>query len=223
MGHPKHPLFPTTIEEQISDLHTKVNYLTENATRFGIPASELTKLSGLVANVDAAHAKMLDKDTRTKLDTANQTEAILLAQAEARKIIEYYVVGNPETTPVDYEALRIPVPGHHTPLPSPTHAPGLGHITSEDLGVTVPFHDAQHNIKGKPDGVYAIEGYYKLGGTPPADISELSEKATATASPMHLQFEFADEFKILYLAFRWIGTRGDYGPWTDIHKIAIAR
>jgi predicted nucleic-acid-binding Zn-ribbon protein len=55
-----------------------------------------------------------------------------------------------------------------------------------------------------------------------ASVNSL-KKNTATASPMRLQFEFDDEFKVLYLAFRWIGTRGDYGPWTDIHKITIAR
>jgi hypothetical protein len=219
----KHPLFPSTIEAQISDLHTKQNYLVANATRFGIPDTELTKLSALVDNVDAAHVKVQDKDNRTKLDTANQQRAIRQAQIEMRKIIVFYVIENPATTPVDYEALSIPVHGPNTPLPSPGDIPGIGHITSTNLAVTIPFFDAFSDKRAKPVGVYAIEGYTKLGGDPPAGIGELTEKNTATASPMRLQFEFDDEFKVLYLAFRWIGTRGDYGPWTDIHKITIAR
>jgi hypothetical protein len=220
----KHPLFPLTIEAQISDLHTKRNYLIANAARFGIPDTKLSELTAFVDDVDTAHARTQDRDNRTKLDTANRLEAIRRAQVTAQKIIYFYIVNHAAVTPIDYEALHIPKHGGaRTPLPPPAHVPGIGHITSVDLAVIVPFFDAQSGKRAKPAGVHAIEGAIRLGGPPPAGVSELLETTTATASPMRLQFDFADEFTILYLAFRWVGTRGDYGPWSDIHKIAIAR
>jgi hypothetical protein len=223
MSTTRKPLFPSTIEAQISDLHTKLNYLVVNAPRFGIPDMQTAQLSMLVANVDAIHVKVQDKDNRTKLDTAAQKEAIREAQLDARKIITFYVAGNPAATPVDYTALNIPVPGAHPHLPAPGHVPGIGHITSSDLSVYVPFFDAQSSKRAKPVGVYGLETYYQLGGEEPTDISQMAEKAVATASPQRIAFKFTDEFQIVYLAFRWVGTRGDYGPWSDIYKINIAK
>jgi hypothetical protein len=223
MGTPKHPLFPRTIAAQISDLHTKINFLSSNASRLGIPAPAMLLLTEALAELDAAHVKVLDKDTRTRLDTAAQQQAIRTAQRQTRKILDFYVVDNPAATRTDYEALSIPVRGPVSILPAPEHVPGIGHITSANLAVIVPFSDAQSNKRAKPAGVHALEAAYQLGGDEPADVRRMPEEAVATSSPLRLQFDFADEFKLVYLAFRWVGTRGDHGPWTDIHKVNVSR
>jgi hypothetical protein len=223
MSPAKRLLFPLGIPEQIADLNTKKNYLAINASRFGIPAADMTRIDTQVNAAIAAHTKASDRDTRTKLDVANRILAIKTAQKTIRKIIAYYVVDNPNATIVDYEALNIPRPGPYPHLPPPKQAPGIGHITSEYLSVTIPFFDAQTRKLAKPEGVQAIEAYYKLGGDPPKGISEMIKLKNSTASPMHVQFEPDKELEILYLVFRWIGTRGDFGPWSEIYKIVISR
>jgi hypothetical protein len=40
---------------------------------------------------------------------------------------------------------------------------------------------------------------------------------------MTIEFEPDQEFTVIYVACRWIGTRGDYGPWTEIHKTIVMR
>ena len=219
----KTSLFPQKIDEQVSDLNTKQGYITSNAARFGVTGTELETMHERVTAVNTAHAAASNKDTRTRVDVAVRLEALRLAKADIRKIIEFRIAGNPNATEVDYEALSIPRPGHHSPLPAPEFVPGIGHISSSDLHVIVPFFDGKNNKHAKPAGVYAIEAYYQLGGEQPASIVSLTERATDTSSPLRIRFEFDDEFKIVYLAFRWIGTRGDYGPWSEIHKVAIAR
>jgi hypothetical protein len=51
----------------------------------------------------------------------------------------------------------------------------------------------------------------------------MTERKVATSSPVWIQFEPKDEFQVVYLAFRWIGTRGDYGQWSEIRKMVIVR
>jgi hypothetical protein len=91
------------------------------------------------------------------------------------------------------------------------------------LGVSVEFFDAESDKRAKPEGVQGIEVCTQLGGETPTDPATMSERKIFTSSPVHLQFGFEDEFKIVYLVFRWVGTRGDYGPWSAIYKVVIAR
>jgi hypothetical protein len=223
MNQAKHPLFPRNIGEQVADLNTKNGYLKLNATRLGISQTDTVALDTQVNEVNAAQALVDNEDTRTKLDVTRRDEALKKAHVTARRIIDFYVATNPAATAVDFEALNIPPSGPFPHLPAPGYVPGLGHIVSHDLGVDIPFFDAQTGHRGKPDGVQAIEAYMKIGGEPPKDFSEMTERKVATASPMHMQFGPELEFEVLYLAFRWVGTRGDYGPWSGIYKIIIVR
>ncbi|MDR2469422.1 MAG: hypothetical protein LBD27_02940 [Tannerella sp.] len=219
----KRPLFPQKIEEQVADLNTKQHYIAQNAARFGISTQDVELLQGRVNTVNTAHATASDKNKRTKVDITIRRESIYVAQNDMRKVIDYHITGSPIATEVDYEALRIPRKGYHLPLPMPDSAPGIGRISSSDLTVIVPFFDGKNNRRFKPIGVYAMEAHYQLGGDPPASVVSLSECATDIAPPLRIRFEFDDEFKIVYLAFRWISTRRDYGPWSEIYKVGIAR
>jgi hypothetical protein len=183
----------------------------------------LTAIGTKVTALNEAQAAVDDKDTRTKINTATRDLALEAAEDITRKVIDYYVAGNASATPVDYEALRIPLPGPHPPLPPPADAPGIGRITSFSLAVSVPFFNIMTGKRAKPPGAHTIEAYYQLGGEPPTDISAMTGRKAVTKSPMRIQFNFEDEFKMLYIVFRWVGNRGDYGPWSEVHKVVIAR
>jgi hypothetical protein len=223
MKHAKHPLFPEKIDEQVADLNTKKDYLAQNMARLGISGTDMTSIETQVLAVNTAQAVVNNPDTRTKLDFTRRDVALDTAHATMRRVIDYNVTSNPDATPVDFEALNIPRPGPHPHLPDPEYVPGLGRITSHDLGVDISFFDAQTGKRAKPDGVQAIEVYMKMGGDPPKDFSEMKERRVGTSSPIHMQFGPEQEFEVLYIACRWIGTRGAYGPWSEIHKVIIVR
>jgi hypothetical protein len=223
MAYTKQPLFPRPLAEAIADLNLKRNYLTTNATRFGIETSDLSKIETSVNAAQAAYEKAREPKARTTIDIDNRNVAIKKAQGILRKLIGYYVVGNANATEADYDILRIPVPGLHPPLPDPEHVPGISSLTSRDLSIYASFFDTTNGHRGKPAGVQSIEACFKVGGEPPAGPGEMSERRVGTDSPMRLQFEFEQMFQLAYIAFRWVGTRGVYGPWSDIHKVSIAR
>jgi hypothetical protein len=222
MPTPKHPLFPKGVDEAVADLNTKLNYMTEHKTRLGVPQEEITKIRINVETVNDAYDKARDKDTRSKFDIATRNETIETAETSIRKVINFYVVGNPEVTAKDYEMLRIPT-GEHHPLHVPDYAPGVRSIISKELGLEISIVDTKTNNVAKPEGVYSIEVHMQLGGTRPTDAEEMKERRVSTSAEIHLQFTPADENKIVYLAFRWLGTRGDYGIWSTIYEKTIIR
>jgi hypothetical protein len=224
MAQSKHPLFPEgRIGDQVADLNTKKNYLNTNSSRLGIPEAELTVIKTQVTAVNTAQAAVDDRDRRTRLDTARRNLALHTAQTTLRKVIDYYVARNPNATAVDFEALRVPRMGPSPLLPPPDCAPGMRRLYSENLAVIALIFDIETGRRAKPPGTHAIEVCYQLGGEPPADIAAMTGRMTATRSPVRIRFDFADEFKTIYIAFRWVGNRGDYGPWSEIHKVVIAR
>jgi hypothetical protein len=223
MTHSKKPFFPRKVDDKVADLNMKKDYLEENNLRFNIPHIELATLDTEVTEVNTLHAIASNKDMRSKIDVAKRNEAITVAQLTTRKVIDFYVVKSPNTTAVDYEALRIPTSGPFSPLSPPKHAPGIRHLASNSLGVSAEFFDAESDRRAKPEGAQGIEVCIQVGGEMPTDPATMSERRIFTSSPIHLQFGFEDELKIVYLVFRWVGTRGDYGPWSEIYRIVIAR
>jgi hypothetical protein len=220
----KRRLFSRTVSGQVSDLHTKYDYLASIAKREGIdiPDEELDLLAQLLGEVDAAYEKACDRATRSHNDVTNRNEVIRNAIRQFRRTVTYYVTNNDAATDVDREALRIHTSGRHSLLPPPKFVPGIGHISSHSYMITIPFFNAESRKHIKPEGVYGIETLYQVGGLEPTSVTQLTQRIVGTSSPLKLRFDSPDQFKILYLAFRWIGTRGDFGPWSKIYKISIS-
>jgi hypothetical protein len=222
MPQSKLPLFPPKVDEAIVDLDAKRTYLKTNGNRLGIASIDISRMEAAVNAAQTAFTTASNPATRSQFDVANRNQAIETAQGIERKIIDYYVVDNPAATDVDYEMLRIPKPGPHPHLPDPDSAPGIK-LTSKELAVILSFYDAETGHHGKPAGVQAIEIYMKIGGEPPASPAEMTERRVGTDTPMRIPFDFEQEDQVVYFVFRWVGTRGAYGPWSEIHKVIILR
>jgi len=223
MANSKIPMFPVKIDEFVADIHTKYVYLYANNDRFHMTAEYLSVLQNGDEKMTALRNKAQNVDTRTREDVAKQNEYMSIVESLYRIAINSYVVPNPDRTATDYEMLRIPKPGPHSPLPVPTRAPGIGYIYSRDFIVYIPFFDAETEKRSKPVGVAGIEIYYHLGGETPPPIHDMSERMIATATPATITFVPDDHGKTLWIAARYVGTRGDYSPWTEPYSVLIIR
>jgi hypothetical protein len=216
-------LFPRKIDELISDFHTKNDYLKANTDRFNISELDTIEMDTVVGEVDEAHARTLDKATCTKIDTLMQKEALEKAKILFRRVIEYRVKKNPNLTEMDYTILRLPHQGGGQPLPSPSMEPGIRNLRSFLLRIEGEYFDVLTGKKGRAVNCRELEIYYKIGGDEPETITELKERLIVTNNPIVIQFSEEGAYHFVYLAFRWIGTRGEYGPWTTIFKVMIIR
>jgi hypothetical protein len=217
------PLFPIAINERVDDLNAKVSYLKANAGRLGIPKAEIEEAAKLVNEVNRTQEAMNDSKRRSAFDREARDNAMIAAIAYLRNMIAHYISGNPNATTDDFDALRVYRQGPRRLLPPPEQEPGIGQIAFKDFAAVIQFFDIETGRRAKPAGVMAIEAIYQLGGDPPENVDSMTARKTGTASPIIVQFSSDDEFKMLYIAFRWIGTKGDYGPCTRIYKVVVAR
>ncbi len=59
------------------------------------------------------------------------------------------------------------------------------------------------------------EIWVKVGGTPPADASELTYVATDTATPYLAEYPGAKAGQMATYCLRWVNTRNERGPWSE--------
>jgi hypothetical protein len=204
------PLFPRTIGAQVSDLHTKLGYLTtpDVKTRLGVTETQEAEMKTAVTVVDETNAKAENKDTRSKIDVLNRIVAIKGAHVVFRRAINICVVNNPVAMQADYVALNVPQRGHRTTLPAPTTYPVVKTDCNTIRRIIIDF-------RGKPHGVSGAVIRYGILDTPPAGVEELPNSVLDTVSPYTIEFTEAQRGKRVYFCLAWQNTKGQMGPWSE--------
>src|SRR5262249_22757428 len=106
--------------------------------------------------------------------------------------------------------------------PVPTTKPVAQVDSSQRLQHTIHWHDeALRNTNAKPIGVRGAEIWAFIGPTPPTDPTHTRFVALDTASPYLLVQEAADAGKLSHYLLRWVNTRGEPGPWSEIVSATI--
>jgi hypothetical protein len=221
----KKTLFPRNIADQVADVNAKQAYIISVASRLSISSTRLSELAATVARVNAAYAKASDKENRSHLDMVELQIALDECHEISRRIIDYSVKYNPSSSvlPEDFEALNVYRPGTKEPLPDPEHSPRIAGATSSDNVVSISLVNPLNGKRGKPAGCRSFDIAYRAGGERPQHIAELTEHKNSGASPIRIQFTLEQEDQPLYFAIRYIGTRGTFGPWSEIQKVMITR
>lgn len=221
----KQPLFPKKIADQVADVNAKQTYIISAASRLSISGTRLSELAAGVTKVNAAYAKVSDKETRSKMDTAEMEIALRECHETLRRIIDYNVKYNDSSSvlPEDFEALNIYRPGTKEPLPDPSHSPRVASASSSDNLVVISLVNPLNGKRGKPAGCRSYDVVYKVGGEYTKNIAELTERKESGSSPIKIQFGLEQEDQPMYFAVRYVGTRGAFGPWSEIQKVMITR
>lgn len=77
------------------------------------------------------------------------------------------------------------------------------------------------NSRAKPPGVQGCEIREQIGGTPPTNPNTMAYLATETRMPYRADFEPEDIGKTVYFALRWVNTRGEPGPWSQVYPAIV--
>jgi hypothetical protein len=204
------PLFPSAIGTQVSDLHTKLSYLTtpDVKARLGVTEAQEAEMKMAVTVVDEANAKAENRDTRSKIDVMNRNVAIKGAHGVFRRAINICVANNLAATQADYAALNVPQRGRHTVLPVPTTYPIVKTDCNTIRRVIIDF-------RGKQRGILGIIIRYGIVDAPPTSVEKLPNSALASTSPYTLAFTEAQRGKRVYFCLAWQNTKGQLGPWSE--------
>lgn len=200
-----------------------------------------TKLNSLKSSLNLNETSMNDLTTLQSafdadLSRVSEARAGLAAAAQAkersRQLLEESVRQmtrslqiNPALTDADKADLQITVTDQtRTPAAVPQTRPVAQVDTSKPQQHTISWVDeATPTSKARPEGVYGCELRCQVGGAEPADPDEMKFLAIDTRSPYVAQFEGADAGQTVYYRLRWVNTRNEQGPWSDIYSATITK
>jgi hypothetical protein len=147
-------------------------------------------------------------------------------EPEARRIAAF-IQTYPKTTDADRATIgiRVRVEGG-PPAPTPTTRPLARVARGGRLTHTLRFTDeSTPTRKAKPRGVQGAEVWLALAdpNTPAPPLGD-SYKFLSLSSRGALQADFpsAEAGKTAYYALRWVSTRGEKGPWSEVCSATVA-
>lgn len=198
------------------------NWVQANGAARGISAGNITALNDLygdwvtlfpshnAAQTAATTAKILKDDKRAECE-------VLMRQLAAG------LQANPAMTDPERIAAGIKVrDGTRTRAAVPTTAPALTIDNSQRLQQTIHFRDVTTpTSKAKPPGVQFIELRCYCGPTPPADPTAFGWVANDSGTPYLKVFDATDANKDAWWVARWVNTRGEAGPWSEVVKATV--
>lgn len=198
-------------------------YVATNHVALGLTPAENTALQTpttswgyawvAFTNADAAfQAATLDKDNKRKI-----------IEAAVRNLAQK-LQANPALTDVQKAGLGITVrKTTRTAVGVPTSVPVLTRADTSTRCILRLFYAdaATPDSKAKPDGVQSCEIREQIGGAAPTDPNAMAFLAIETRAPYRADFEAGDAGKTVYFAFRWLNTKGQPGPWSQVFNAVI--
>jgi len=109
-----------------------------------------------------------------------------------------------------------------TPVAEPTTFP-VGFVVATDrLEHTLSFSDsATPTRRARPAGVTGCEVYLFVGDDTPQSVSKYNFKMLSTRSPQRITFDDEVAGKTANYLLRWVNTKGEHGPWSQIISATI--
>ncbi|MFA6043731.1 MAG: hypothetical protein WC718_01995 [Phycisphaerales bacterium] len=154
-------------------------------------------------------------------------------EPEARRIAAF-IQTYPKTTDADRATIgiRVRIEGG-PPSPTPTTRPLARVESGNRLTHTLRFNDeSTPTRRSKPRGVQGAEVWLALADAhdpePPLNTDPRSGEAgyrfLALSSRGNLKADFTaqDKGKTAYYALRWVSTRGEKGPWSEVAAATVA-
>jgi len=185
---------------------------------WGILVGDFTLLktaqSGWVDGYDSAEVKTV----RNNGDVAGKDSTRAVYEKALRKFNKQWLISNTRVSDRERELMGLTVPVEtRTPAPKPTTKPVVTINFAQRLQHELHIVDeATPTRKAKPVGVHGCEIWMKIDGPAPVSVSELSYVATTTRTPGTVIFEGIHAGKIVYYWLRWVNTRGEHGPWSNV-------
>lgn len=192
----------------------------------GLPSADLNPLKVAHLAWQAAYPAHVAAQAAAESSRVSKDTARAKLMREIRPITRR-VQAHPATTDADRALIGITVRGEPPPSPPvPTTRPLVRVDAGGRLSHTVRFSDESTPSRtAKPHGVLGAEVWLALtppsGAAPPLGAAyrflSLSSRGSARRA-----FQAAEAGKTAHYALRWVSTRGEKGPWSEIASATVA-
>ena len=188
-------------------------FIAANLLRFLVSTSNQTELTTSYEGWTKYYPLAISPSTSTEDNVANKNIWMQRMLAILRKI--FADIANSVLTPTDRATLLIPILGvAHPYVPMPDCWP-IGSVKSTArLSLIISYFDSLTGKKSKPQGVKGCEIWFKVGGTEPVSISEMTYLKSITKTPFVIDYDGTQGGMKVYFWIRWIDSKneGKWGP-----------
>jgi len=211
--------YPTRRQDQLAMAQQWSTYLDAHKAEFGITAAQLTELDVVIAGILAAHEQSLITGGGSVI--VGRLDDLYLDLERLMRALHRLVTARPLSLE-QRGALSLGRRDENPTLsPVPDMVPEV-ETGTENINELHLYVFEKGNIRrGKPRGVYGFEIAHGIASERPGDPSELPNRITATANPVILRFRDDERGLRDFFAARWLNTRLQPGPWSDIESAVI--
>jgi len=198
--------------------------LTSMQAALSLSAASVTDISNARAEFDEKLGRVTVAQTTLAANVQDKNESRGRIETQIRTLVNSLQV-NPALTNAQRAELNISIPdGTRTPPPVAATRPIAVIDTSQPQRHTIQFMDeATPTRRKKPDGMMGVEIRVQVGGAEPVEPDEMRFLAIDTSTPYVADFDGADAGKTAYYRLRWLNTRQQAGPWSDIYSATITK
>lgn len=211
-------------EDSFDELMTQfTNAVSSNPAAYQMTPAEAAALAVLLYawTVALNNERALKAQWEASIDSKNAARTALTAGVRPAAA---GIQADPTVTDANRELAGLPVhKTTRTPAPVPTTAPVLAVDASRRLEHVISWRDsASPTSKARPAGVAGLELFLKIGAPAPTGLEDCRPLGMITRSPNLEEFAPADGGKTAYYIGRWVNTRGEPGPLSEIASATIA-
>lgn len=214
--------FPRKDAEFNSYINSAIPYLFTHRTRLQVNATNINILNAKLADWNVLFPKTQDKNQRTTALTEEKNNL----REEIEDLLRAMLNDIPESilTEADRNTLNLP---ERDRVPTDTEvSDNPPDLDLKETGVGFQKIHAQNfedpDFDGIPDGVSHIRTTWHIGDNPPANPGDFSETKDFTTAIFNINFLPEDAGKMVHIAGRYIGNRGQEGPWSKVVVVGIA-
>jgi hypothetical protein len=202
-----------------------VENATLYATKWEIPATEITLLTNSHITWHAAYEKAIDPSTRTKGAVAAKDTARDRHEELLRKFIKHWIMTNNLVSDRNHIDMGLPVyKKTHDRVPPPDDVPDPeGKATPIDGRVSLNWRGRKSGSKANPYKQKAVIRYTVLPQDAPAptQIEQLEHTLLDGRQPCEISRPEEDWGKVVYFATAYQNYRGEMGDWSPIRSVII--
>ncbi len=213
---------PSQDAELVAWMTNFVTYANANLAALGLVAGDMTPVSTNQTTFNTTFNANIAAQNNAKNAAAAKDLARTNLEIVVRTVVRK-IQGTPTVTNAQRQSLGISERGTaRTPIGIPKSSPILSVDTSQRLQHTIGFVDEETpTSKAKPEGVRGCQIWLFIGAVPSKLPAEYHYLTTDTKTPYVYHFEGEDGGKNANYMGRWVNTKDEPGPWSEIVSATI--
>jgi hypothetical protein len=189
----------------------------------GIPVAEYNDLKGKANKFQDAFLVAAEPVSRTKVTVQEKNETRRAAEKTVRQFAKQHLTYSDLLTDADRNGLGLPIHKRsRTKAPVADDSPGFDLNTSTPGRIGLRFFERGNNHKSaKPAGQVLVETRWTISEQPIVAWEDLIHSEISVDLLLTLEFVGSSRGRKVYVAARWVNTRGKKGPWSEIRNAII--